>query len=206
MNKGPFPRLGDYKGYFRPEALKRLYCVHSSFDVNTADEIILEKIITQRTGNAALGANVRARVREFRSAQKTMTESDWDMTVGAEKDEIGDLVAVYPELDVNTASVDVLQALLRDPDYKLEQPDAKLQTIVNGREARPWTDETLRQALRLTEASAIMQYLGTRCHFIEGAVPEGTSTLHFVAKLSYSKDSPPTISARIVETSVEAAQ
>jgi hypothetical protein len=205
-NKGPFTRLGDYKEYFKPEALKRLYCVHSSFDVNTADEIILEKVIAARTGNEALAANVRARVREFRTARQAMTDSDWEMLVGAEKDAIGDLVTVYPELDVNTAPPDVLQAVLRDPDYKLDQADAKVQTIVNGRASKPWTDDTLCQALGLANTAPLMQYLGTRCHFIEGSLPQGDSIFYFVVKLSYSTDSPPKIASRVLETRVEAAQ
>jgi hypothetical protein len=204
MNKGPFARLEDYKDYFRPESLKRLYCVYSSFDVNTADEIILEKIITQRTGKSSLGANVRARVREFRTGLQVMTDSDWDRIIGAEKDELGDIVSVSPELDVNTASVDVLQALLRDADFKLEQPDAKVQTIINGRTAKPWTDDALRQALGLTKTSALMQHLGTRCRFVEGSVPAGDRVMSFVVHLTYSKDASPRIIARIVETSSEA--
>jgi hypothetical protein len=206
MNEGPFARLEAYKDYFRPEALNRLYCVYSSFDVNTADEIILEKIITERTGDASMAAYIRSRVRQFRTAQQTIGESDWEMLVGVYKDTIGDLVTIDPELDVNTASADALQALLKDPDYKLEQADAKVQTILNGRTARPWTDEALRQALGLANTAPLIQYLGTRCRFIEGAFPAGDSVMHFVAKLNYSKDSPPKITARVVETRWENAR
>jgi hypothetical protein len=203
MNKGPFTRLSDYKAYFRPQALKALYSVHSSFDINTVDEIIAEKIITARTGNAAFAANVRARMRQFRTNKQAMTESDLTMLLGNEKDALGDLITVRPELDVNTASLDLLQALLRDPDFSLEQPDAKAQTIVNLRSNKPWTDEALRQTMGLPTSSQLMQYLGTRCYFIEASLSQGDRVAFFVVKIGYSSDSPPKLNCRVIETRSE---
>ena len=199
-NKGPFSRIEDYKDYFQPGALNTLYCVQSFFNVNTADEIMLEKIVAARTGNQALASTIRGRLREYRSNRQVLAQSDWDTLIGAEKDAVGDLLTIEPELDVNTASVAVLQALLRDPDWKLDQRDAKLQVIVTNRVSKPWTDDTLRQALGVDKSSLLLQYLGTRCRFLQGRVPEGPSVMTFVAIVSYSTDSPPKITPRILET------
>jgi hypothetical protein len=199
-SKGPFPRIEDYEDYFKPEALSALYCVHSSFNVNTADEIVLEKVLAARTGSEALASTIRARLREYRSNRQTLTEADWDMLIGAAKDSVGDLVTTSPELDVNTAAPEVLQAILRDPDYKLAKPDAKLQAILAGRASKPWNDEALRQALGLDKKSPLLQYLGTRCRFIQGRAGSGPSALRFVATAGYSTDSPPKIAMRILET------
>ena len=199
-NKGPFSTLADYKDYFQPVALNTLYCVQSLFNVNTADEIMLEKILAARTGNEALASTIRARLREYRTNRQMLAQSDWDTLIGAEKDGVGDLLTVNPELDVNTVSVAVLQALLRDPDWKLDQRDAKLQVIVTGRASKPWNDETLRQVLGVDKGSLLLQYLGTRCRFLQGRVPEGPSVMTFVAIVSYSTDSPPKITLRLLET------
>lgn len=91
-NKGPFSRVDAYRDFFQPEALNTLYCVDSFFNVNTADEIMLEKILTARTGNAALASTIRARLREFRGNRQVLAESDWDAIIGGEKDAVGDLV------------------------------------------------------------------------------------------------------------------
>jgi hypothetical protein len=200
INKGPFSRIEDYKDYFQPGALNTLYCVQSLFNVNTADEIILEKILAARTGNETLAATIRARLREYRSNRQVLVKSDLDTLLGGEKDAVGDLLTTDPELDVNTASVAVLQALLRDPDWKLDQRDAKLQVIVTNRVSKPWNDDTLRQALGVDKTSLLLQYLGTRCRFLQGRVPEGPSVMTFVAIVSYSTDSPPKITPRILET------
>jgi hypothetical protein len=199
-NKGPFSRIEDYKDYFQPVALNTLYCVQSFFNVNTADEIMLEKILAARTGNESLASTIRARLREYRTNRQILAKSDWDTLIGAEKDAVGDLLTTDPELDVNTASVAVLQALLRDPDWKLDQRDAKLQVLVASRVSKPWNDDTLRQTLGVDKSSLLLQYLGTKCRFLQGKVPEGPFFMTFVAIVSYSTDSPPKITLRILET------
>jgi hypothetical protein len=199
-NKGPMITIADYKDYFQPAALNQLYTTYSVFSVNTADEIILEKILALRTGSEAFASTVRASLRQFRTNRQTLAPADWQTLVGAESDAVGDLMSTDPELDVNTASQTVLQAVLRDPDFKLDQPDAKLQLILSGRASQPWTGTTLMQALGLTNKAPLLAYLGTRCRFIQGEVPQESSLLTFVALATYSTDSPPKITFRILDT------
>ena len=111
-----------------------------------------------------------------------------------------DLLTIDPELDVNTVSPPVLQALLRDPDWKLNQPDAILQVLMAGRASKPWTDATLQQALGVDKNSFLLQYLGTRCRFLQGSVPAGSAVVTFVVTVGYSTDSPPKLSIRILDT------
>ena len=200
LNNGPLSGMNDYKDYFAPEALNALYCVYSSFNVNTADEIMLERVVALRTGSDSFASNVRTKVREFRTNRKAMTAADLDMLVGAEKDPLGDLLTVEPELDVNTASVEVLEAILRDPDLNVTQPDAKLQAIVTGRSARPWTADALRQALSVPAGSPILQYLGTRSRFLQAVIHGKTEDMKFVVVVQYSADSPPRITLRVLHT------
>ncbi len=199
-NKGPFTQITDYKDYFQPNALNQIYTVYSVFSANTADEIILEKILTFRTGSSSFASTVRAAVRQFRTNRQALAESDWDILTGAEKDSIGELVGIDGELDVNTASPAILQAILRDPDFKLDQPDAKLQILLAGRATKPWTPDALVQALGLTKNSLLLPYLGTRCRFIQGEVPEGRALLTFVVLADYDTGAPPKITFRILDT------
>jgi len=199
-SKGPFARVEDYKDYFRPESLNTLYCAHSSFDVNTADEIVLEKVLATRTGSEALATTIRTRLREYKTNRQALTDSDWDTLEGAAKEAIGDLVTTLPELDVNAAQQSLLQAILRYPDFKLDKPDAKLQAIVTGRASKPWNDETLRQALGVDKKAPLLLYLGTRSRYLQGTVAAGSTVMNFVALVSYSKDSPPKLGLRILET------
>ena len=104
MNKGPFARIEDYKDYFQGAALGGLYCVQSLFNVNTADEIVLEKVLAARTGSESLASTIRSRLREYRSNKQVMLQSDWETLIGAQKDAIGELATTDPELDVNTAA------------------------------------------------------------------------------------------------------
>jgi len=200
MNAGPFADVDAYKGYFRPDALNQLYCAYSCFDINAADEIMLEKILAVRTGSKALASTIRARIRESRTNHQVLAESDWDTLIGAQKDEVGELVTTEPELDVNTASPTVLQAILRDPDWKLDQPDTKLQAILAGRAVKPWDANSLQLALGVDKNSPLLQYLGTRCRFIQCLVPMGEAAMSLVAIVDYSTDSPPKLTLRIVET------
>jgi hypothetical protein len=200
MNGGPYTRVEDYKDYFQPAALKSLYSVQSQFNINTADEIMLEKVLSARTGSTAFASTIRARVREFRANRQIIAPSDLESMIGSEKDTVGDLVTTNPELDVNTAPLAVLLALLRDPDLRLNQPDAKLQLILAGRASKPLTDEALRQSLGVDKSSLLLQYLGTRCRFVLGAVPGKNLIMTFVVNINYSTDSPPKLTLRILDT------
>ena len=199
-NKGPFSRVEDYGDFFKPANLNAMYCVHSFFNVNTADEIMLEKVLAERTGSQSLASSVRARLREFRTNRQVLAQSDWDTLIGGDKDTVGDLVTLNPEIDVNTASPEVLQAILRDPDFKLAQADARIQSILNSRASRPLTSDILRQILGVEKNSLLLQYLGTRSYFIQGKIPSGAQTMTFIATVGYSTDSPPKLSLRVLDT------
>ena len=198
--KGPFVHLSDYKDYFQPAALNQIYCVYSTFNVNTADEIMLEKVLAERLGSKSVAATIRDALRGYRTNQQVLTDSDWDIVAGSEKEAIGALATTEPELDVNTASIPVLQAILQDPDLKVSQPAIKLQILVAGRATKPWTPESLASALNLDKKSLVLQYLGTRTHFIQGSIPEQKKQFRFVAWIEYSNDSPPDLTIRILKT------
>ena len=196
--KGPFGRLSDYKDFFRPEALASVYCVYSTFDVNTADETILEKTLSERTGDEAFAADASSRIGVFRAARQTIMDSDWDMIAGSKKDLLGDLVSTSPEIDANSASVDILEALLKDPDFKLEHADSKLQSIVNLRSSRPLTEEMLRQVLGVGKTDPLVQYLGVRCRFVGGTIRREATKFRFVVALSYPTDDLSSVLPRLV--------
>jgi hypothetical protein len=139
-------------------------------------------------------------LRQYRTNHQIRVQSDWDTLVGAEKDAIGDLLGVEGELDVNTAPLAILQALFRDADFKVDQPDAKVQTLISGRASKPWTSDAIIPALGLAKNAPILAYLGTRCRFIQAAIPQGNSVLTLVALVSYSTDSPPKLTVRILDT------
>jgi len=200
LDKGPLPDKQGYKDYIQPAALSSMYDVYSLFNVNTADEIMLERVVAARTGNDAFASAVRARIRDFRARKQLLTDADLDMLLGAEKDAVGELLTLDPEIDVNVAPVEVLQAVLRDPDLKVTQPDAKVQTIVAGRFTRPWSAEGLRQALGVDKTSLLMQYLGTRTRFLRATVHEQAGELAVVVVVDYSRDSPPRLTLRVLRT------
>jgi len=199
-NSGPLPHIEDYKDFFQASALRSLYCAQSSFNINTADEIMLEKVLAARTGSEALASTVRAGVRQFRANRQIMSESDWEAMIGADKDAVGELVGIQPEVDVNTAPLVVLQALLRDPDWKLDQPDAKLQMLLAGRATKPWTDGTLLQALGIDKNSLLLQYLGTRCRVAQVTIPTESQVMTLTIAIDYSTDSPPKLALRLLDT------
>ena len=197
--KGPFTSIDDCKDYFQPAALSSLYCLHSIFCVNTADEIMIERLIAARTGDEAFAASVRSRIRDFRTRRQPIAQSDWDAIAGAERQSLGALFALDPEIDVNTAPPEVLGAILRDPDWTLQAPDAKLQAILGARSSRPWNEEGLRQLLGVDASSPLLGYLGTRTRFIRASLPSEGGSLRLVALVDYSADSPPKIALRVIE-------
>lgn len=170
------------------------------FSVNSADEIMLEKILTLRTGNPGYASSIRGALRGFRTNKQLLVQTDWDTLAGAEKDTLEDLMGVDGELDVNTAPLVLLQALFRDPDFKVDQPDAKVQTILSGRASRPWTPATLMPALGFAKNAPLLAYLGTRCRMIQASISQGSSVLTLVALVDYSADSPPRLTVRVLDT------
>jgi hypothetical protein len=180
--------------------LANWYAGESSFSVNTADEIVREKVVSLRRGSEAVGAAIRQSLRNFRQNKQPLSPSDWQNLAGANFDSLNGLLTTDPELDVNCAPAELLQVLFKDPDFALNQPDAKLQTVLSGRVSQPWTTDALRQALGVDKNSPILQYLGTRTSFVEARLTQDTLTMRFVIALSYTQDSPPRISARVLSS------
>jgi hypothetical protein len=197
---GPRARMADYAAYFTPQSLADWYGVDSWFNVNTADEIVIEKVVGLRTGSEAIGTAVRQSLRTFRQNKQPLTASDWQTLAGANLDRLDGLFTTDPELDVNSAPAELLQILFKDPDFALDQPDPKLQKVLSGRLSQPWTPDTLRQTLGVDKNASLLQYLGTRTTFLEARLTQDTLTMRFVISLSYSHDSPPRITPRVLES------
>lgn len=198
--KGPFADLGAYAAFFDSGALASLYCAHSFMNVNTADEIMLQTVVERRTGDSALAARVRARIRAARIARQVLTEGDIASMLGTAAREVGDLLSAAPELDVNSAPVEVLRAILTDPDCGVDEPGRKLELLLRGRLEKPWTSGTLREALAAKPDATVLQYLGTTCRFIEVGTGDATGSLSAVVLLSYSGDTPSKVACRVIET------
>jgi len=196
--KGPRADLSDYAAMFTPASMANWFCSDSRFNVNTADEIVLERIIATRTGSEAVGAAMRQSLRNFRQNRQPLTNSDWQTLAGSDLASLDGLLTTDPELDVNEIPADLLRILLKDPDFALDQPDAKAQTLIVGRAQKPWTPEILREVLGVDKKSPLLQYLGTRTSFVEAHVVQDALAMRFVIALSYSQDSPPRIAARIL--------
>jgi hypothetical protein len=197
---GPRAQIADYAKYFTPQSLSAWYCVESHFSVNTADEIMLEKVVSLRTGSEAVGSAVRQGLRNFRQNKQPLSATDWQTLAGADFERLDGLLTIEPELDVNEAPAELLQVLFKDPDFALQEPDVKLQKVLTGRLSQPWTPEPLRLALGVDKNSPLLQYLGTRTSVLEARITQDTLTMRFVIALSYSQDSPPKISPRVLES------
>jgi len=197
-SKGPFPSVDGYKSYFTAASLQFDYCTVSFFNVNTADEIMLERLVALRTGSDSAAANLRSQVRDRRSRRQIFTPADWQTVSAGFSQDVGPLDSTDPELDANEAPVDVLTAILGDPDFKITDAATKVQTLIAQRAAAPLTSAAMALILGVAATSPIMQYLGTRTHWIECSLPFGTSRAQFVIALTYSTDAPPQVTPRIL--------
>ena len=199
LKEGLQAKVLSFSDLFTVTSLKTEYCSLSLFNVNTADEIMIEKVIDERTGDESLGSSFRSSLRQFRAQHQIMVQTDLDTLIG-DAQGLQQLLTVEPEIDVNTATPFVLQALLEDPDFALTSADAKLNILLNGRQVKPWTKETLAQALGLDlQHSTLLQYLGTRTRFVEIDISTTHCLGHFQVMISYSPDSPPKLNFRILK-------
>ena len=186
-----------YKDLVQPKPLASWYTVHSLWNLNTADEVMLEAMATQRTGSAAVGSSLRALVRSFRGQIKRISPDDWTKAAGAQS-ALEPLVTLEPELDVNEIPEDLLTTLLANPSWAVADPAAKTQVLIQGRGSRPWTDERLKAVLQVPDDSIVLSSLGTRTRFLGGSVKTPTGSLEWVVFLPGDTPTPP--QPRIVET------
>lgn len=193
--KGPSADGALYQNVIQPEALKNWYTVHSLWNLNTADEVMLEAMATQRAGSA-VGSALRASVRSFREQTKRITPDDWSKMGGAASI-LEPLVTLDPELDVNEAPEDLLSALISNPGWAVAEPAGKVQTIVQGRASQPWTMERLKTLLQVPDNNLVLSYLGVRTRFIGGSVRNSGGSLDFV--LFLAGETPTPVAPRIVQ-------
>jgi len=195
---GPAQSLEFYSQMVRPAALASWYTVHSLWNINTADEDMLETMANQRTGSSSIGSALRASVRSYRTEMRRMSRVDWEQVAGTSKAVLEPLVTVEPELDVNEVSESLLQSILSYPNLKIADPAAKASSIVESRSSRPWDSVTLRQLLDVADGNLILSYLGTRTRFLAGTVNTGEGNLDWVVYLGGDALAP--VVPRIIET------
>ena len=194
---GPSADGNLYHDIVQPEALKSWYTVHSLWNLDTADEVMLEAMVTQRTGSAAIGSSVRSLVRSFREQKKRFTADDW-IKVGAGREALEPLLTMEPELDVNEIPEGLLGVLLANPSWAVADAATKVQALIQGRDTHPWTAAQLKAMLQVPDDSIVLSSLGTRTRFLGGTVKTPAGSLAWVVFLSGDAPDPP--SPRIVET------
>jgi hypothetical protein len=172
--------LGGYSELVRKEYLSSWYTVHSLWNLNTVDEVMLERMVSGRTGSETAGSALRAWVRGFRTQQKPILPSDWETQKAVLGNSMGTITTLEPELDVNEAPQALLRALMSNPAWNRADTDAKVSAIVTTRGTKPWTNDALKDLLQLPPGSPLIPYLGTSTRFVGGWVDEDTGSLEFV--------------------------
>lgn len=165
----------SYEDLLRPGALGTWFTTISLWNLNTADEIAVEQMVTVRLGSASMGSTIRAYLRSFRQQTKRLTEADW-LRAGLEVTQALDpVVTLEPEIDVNVASRELLQSLLSNPAWGVVDPAGKAVALVEGRDSRPWDPERLQLLLAVPQDNLVLSYLGTSTRFLvaEVAGPRG---------------------------------
>lgn len=187
-----------YRNYITPAALVSWYTVHSLWNLNTADEVMLEAMVQQRTGSATLGSGLRSLVRSFRENQVPLVEGDVVKLRTAGLSGIDTVVTLEPELDVNEAPEALLSALISNPAWSIVDPVVKVESLVQARDESPWTPQTLRALLNVPQDHLILSYLGTSSRFLTVSVASEEGTLSVVLFLSGTSGTE--VGPRIVET------
>jgi hypothetical protein len=195
---GPATDISFYADMIQPAALTSWYTIHSLWNINTADEDMLESMVAQRTTSSAMGSAVRASVRTFRGEMRRMSQTDWDRVAGTTKAELSPLVTVEPELDVNEVPENLLGHLLNYPNLNVTEPAIKTQILVRERASRPWTTETLKNMLQVADDNLLLCYLGTRTRFLGGTINTPDGQLDWIVYLEGEAPSP--VNPRIIET------
>lgn len=178
--EGPFTRLESYADYYEEEALESLYTTWSVFDVNTVDEEAAERIAALRTGNPAAGAALREVLRTARQDRLVFDRASWETRSQTLDPGLAGVFGAEPEVNVNTAPRNLLEAILTYPALGITDAPAKLALLLSGRQTRPWTPETLAGALGVEKGARVLQYLGTKSTFLQGRIAEGEREFQFV--------------------------
>ena len=164
---GPASDPTEYAKLVDKDFLSNWYTVYSTWDINTADEIMLENVVSQRLGSSSAGSAVRALVRSLREQKKRLSSAQWQDQMGANAQALGGLVNAEPELDVNEVPVPLLSAFLTNPDWGIEQGDSKAQSIVGQRDAHPMESAALQRLLGVPDDHIALSYLGTKTRFVQ---------------------------------------
>lgn len=169
-----------YQEFFVEESFKNILTGYSYVNINNCDELSLEDIIIERTGDAILAEYVRNRVRTERGAQRVIDSSKLESILGSSYDQLYPLINTEASWNINVVDEKLLRAIVNYDAFSIEEPEKKISTLLKRRSQGAVEASALLEIFELPVNHRLFSYLGSDSWFWEIAVEGSEGTLSWI--------------------------
>jgi len=184
---GPFSTLEPFAAYFDKKVLEEFFTVSGPINLNTADEFMLEKVAGIRMGSESYGSRLREQARSWRLSQIQAGKPELDTFFGSDAAKARNLFSIEPDLNVNTAKEQVLSLILVASVWKIENPQSRIQVLLEKRKQGIVKKSDLQAVLGLPKEHVLYGYLGDRSNVAEIVLTKGATTRRCLFFIDYNE-------------------
>ena len=181
-----------YGDVIREEAMSRYFTGYGYANLNTTDELALQRLYALRTGNEAGAEVFLTRWQHALMQKRALKRGDVKDFLGQDYADLYPLMNVEPTFNVHFIEPLLLAGLLSLTEMKIQQPDQAAQRILGARDHVELTMDALRGLIGAAGDNKIYQYLGVMTWFWQVIVVRDAAQLRLiVARIPPEDDAPP---------------
>ncbi len=163
--------------FFAKEDYEAFFSVWGWANVNLVDEFAARSLATSLTGSKNAGENARQRIRRLLENQTIESPEGMRDFLGADYDALFPAFNAEPSMNVNFVNEEILREILAYPDYGIDNPGSRADSIVAARESGPLDGRDLGAALGVEPDNRILCYFGSVTWFREIRLTDESGTV-----------------------------
>lgn len=154
-----------YDPVFSLSDAPELFSGYGLFNLNVTDELVIESIAANRTGDEAYGAELRSRIQTLRREFRIAGPADLSELLFPYEEELRRLLHTAPVWNVNFLPEPILGALLSHPGFGIQNAEATTQLLIDLRNTREIGPDELPELLGSEASPRLFAYLGAQSWF-----------------------------------------
>lgn len=156
-----------WMSFFEKEDFDRFFSVWSWANVNLVDEFAARSLATALTGSESAGETARDRTRQLLLDQRIVKQAQMREFLGTDYDTLFPAFNAEPSMNVNFVPERILREILSYPDYEIQNPSSKAESILAARELGPIDGKDLSITLGVEDDNRVLCYFGSITWFRE---------------------------------------
>lgn len=157
----------QWEVFFKKDDYTRFFSVWGWANVNLVDEFAVRSLATTLTGSDTIGEMTRDKIRRILMEQRIEKREEMRTFLGMDYEALFPAINAEPSMNINFVPERILREILAYPDYGIERPSPKADSIISARETGPLDAKDLSAALGVETDNRVLCYFGSITWFRE---------------------------------------